>query len=170
MGKTHDLRLGLVMDYTTSYFPYSEIDHIHLSIEAQCVIALLPLGYCHSNLASMRYHFTNTLRRMWSTLQDKQATMSDYSLPQILKVMFWIPKSGFPTLGSTFFYPRQHLICQRVYEKWNIFFSGRRNAFPEVTCLASLDLIQHLTLQGQPADNYSQIVTDYCQPVLHQSN
>ncbi len=26
---------------------YSEIDHIHLSIEAQCVIALLPLGDCH---------------------------------------------------------------------------------------------------------------------------
>ncbi len=54
------------MDYTTSYFPlivlgfrvhfgeslavrlYSEIDHLHLSIEAQCVIALLPLGDCHT--------------------------------------------------------------------------------------------------------------------------
>ncbi len=118
VGKTHVLRSGLVMDYTTSYFPlivlgypldpkrsygplpdtlcpgacikigtcqfllaglhglcfgycfsgllplrsltngplfrvrfreslYSEIDHIHLSIEAQCVIALLPLGDCH---------------------------------------------------------------------------------------------------------------------------
>ncbi len=28
---------------------YSEIDQIHLSIEAQCVTALLPLGDCHSN-------------------------------------------------------------------------------------------------------------------------
>ncbi len=27
---------------------YSEIDHIHLSIEAQCVSTLLPLGDCHS--------------------------------------------------------------------------------------------------------------------------
>ncbi len=40
------------MDYTTSYFPlivlYSEIDHIHLSIEAQCVPTLLPLGDCHT--------------------------------------------------------------------------------------------------------------------------
>ncbi len=27
---------------------YSEIDHLHLSIEAQCVIALLPLGDCHT--------------------------------------------------------------------------------------------------------------------------
>ncbi len=26
---------------------YSEIDQIHLSNEAQCVIALLPLGDCH---------------------------------------------------------------------------------------------------------------------------
>ncbi len=52
VGKTHVFRSGLVMDYTTSYFPlivlYSEIDHIHLSIEAQCVIALLPLGDSHT--------------------------------------------------------------------------------------------------------------------------
>ncbi len=27
---------------------YSEIDHIHLSIEAQCVTTLLPLGDCHT--------------------------------------------------------------------------------------------------------------------------
>ena len=53
VGKTHVLRSGLVMDYTTSYFPlivfglYSEIDHLHLSIEAQCVSHLLPLGDCH---------------------------------------------------------------------------------------------------------------------------
>ncbi len=26
---------------------YSEIDHLHLSIEAQCVSHLLPLGDCH---------------------------------------------------------------------------------------------------------------------------
>ncbi len=52
VGMTHVLRSGLVMDYTTSYFPlivlgYSEIDHLHLSIEAQCVSHLLPLGDCH---------------------------------------------------------------------------------------------------------------------------
>ncbi len=49
VGKTHVLWSGLVMDYTTSLVIrlYSEIDHIHLSIEAQCVIALLPLGDCH---------------------------------------------------------------------------------------------------------------------------
>ena len=28
--------------------PYSEIDQIHLSIEAQCVTTLLPLGDCHT--------------------------------------------------------------------------------------------------------------------------
>ncbi len=28
---------------------YSEIDHIHLSIEAQCVTTLLPLGDCHTH-------------------------------------------------------------------------------------------------------------------------
>ena len=27
---------------------YSEIDHLHLSIEAQCVSHLLPLGDCHT--------------------------------------------------------------------------------------------------------------------------
>ncbi len=48
VGMTHILRSGLVMDYTTSYFPYSEIDHLHLSIEAQCVSHLLPLGDCHN--------------------------------------------------------------------------------------------------------------------------
>ncbi len=32
---------------------YSEIDHIHLSIEAQCVTSLLPLGDCHT----VSYHF-----------------------------------------------------------------------------------------------------------------
>ncbi len=32
---------------------YSEIDQIHLSIEAQCVTTLLPLGDCHIN----RHHF-----------------------------------------------------------------------------------------------------------------
>ncbi len=56
VGKTHVLRSRLVMDYTTSYFPlivlgfvrlYSEIDHLHLSIEAQCVSHLLPLADCH---------------------------------------------------------------------------------------------------------------------------
>ncbi len=71
VGKTHVLRSRLVMDYTTSYFPlivfgypsdstlqdpfreslvfrlYSEIDHLHLSSEAQCVSHLLPLGDCH---------------------------------------------------------------------------------------------------------------------------
>ncbi len=41
VGKTHVLRSGLVMDY-------SEIGHIHLSIEAQCVTTLLPLGDCHN--------------------------------------------------------------------------------------------------------------------------
>ncbi len=55
--KTHVLRSRLVMDYTTSYFPlivlgyplvYSEIDHLHLSSEAQCVSHRLPLGDCHS--------------------------------------------------------------------------------------------------------------------------
>ncbi len=29
---------------------YSEIGHIHLSIEAQCVTTLLPLGDCHNKL------------------------------------------------------------------------------------------------------------------------
>ncbi len=65
----HVLRSRLVMDYTTSYFPlivlgygplfrvrfgeslvvrlYSEIDHLYLSIEAQCVSHLLPSGDCH---------------------------------------------------------------------------------------------------------------------------
>ncbi len=47
VGKTHVLRSGLVMDYTT----YSEIDHLHLSIEAQCVSHLLPLGDCHETHA-----------------------------------------------------------------------------------------------------------------------
>ncbi len=59
------------MDYTTSYFPlivlgygppigvrfreslvvrlHSEIDQIHLSIQAQCVTTLLPLGDCHND-------------------------------------------------------------------------------------------------------------------------
>ncbi len=54
VGMAHVLRSRLVMDYTTSYFPlivleYSEIGHIHLSIEAQCVTTLLPLGDCHTN-------------------------------------------------------------------------------------------------------------------------
>ena len=40
VGMAHVLRSGLVMDYTTSY--------IHLSIEAQCVTTLLPLGDCHT--------------------------------------------------------------------------------------------------------------------------
>ena len=54
VGMAHVLRSGLMMGYTTSYFPlsvlgyrYSEIDQIHLSIEAQCVNTLLPLGDCH---------------------------------------------------------------------------------------------------------------------------
>ncbi len=59
VGMTHVLRSRLVMGYTTSYFPlimlreslvirlYSEIGQIHLSIEAQCVTTLLPLGDCH---------------------------------------------------------------------------------------------------------------------------
>ncbi len=42
VGMTHVLQSRLVMDYTTS-----EIDQIHLSIEAQCVTTLLPLGDCH---------------------------------------------------------------------------------------------------------------------------
>ncbi len=58
VGKTHVLRSRLVMDYTTSYFPsivfwfrfgeslvfrlYSEIDHLHLSSEAQCDCHTLP--------------------------------------------------------------------------------------------------------------------------------
>ncbi len=48
MGMTHVLRSRLVMGYTTSYFPQSEIDQIHLSIEAHCVTTLLPLGDCHN--------------------------------------------------------------------------------------------------------------------------
>ncbi len=51
VGKTHVLRSRLVMNYTTSHFPfrlYSEIDHIHLSSEAQCVSHLLPPGDCHN--------------------------------------------------------------------------------------------------------------------------
>ncbi len=32
---------------------YSEIDHLHLSSEAQCVSHLLPLGDCHKVLTSM---------------------------------------------------------------------------------------------------------------------
>ena len=39
VGKTHVLRLRLVMN--------SEIDHLHLSSEAQCDSTLLPLGDCH---------------------------------------------------------------------------------------------------------------------------
>ncbi len=35
---------------------YSEIDHIHLGIEAQCVITLLPLGDCHTNTHSDSYY------------------------------------------------------------------------------------------------------------------
>ncbi len=53
VGKTHVLRSRLVMDYTTSYFPYSEIDHLHLCSEAQCVSHLLPLGDCHTGTLSM---------------------------------------------------------------------------------------------------------------------
>ena len=75
MGKTHILRSRLVMDYTTSYFPlimlgypleslvvrlYSEIDHLHLSSEAQCVSHLLPLGDCHTYL--LPRHHSVTLR------------------------------------------------------------------------------------------------------------
>ncbi len=33
VGMAHVLRSGLVMGYTTSYLPYSEIDQIHLGIE-----------------------------------------------------------------------------------------------------------------------------------------
>ncbi len=59
VGKTYVLRSRLVVNYTTSHFPlivlgypldskvfrlYSEIDHIHLSSEAQCVSHLLPPG------------------------------------------------------------------------------------------------------------------------------
>ncbi len=46
----------LVMDYTALHFTwsilglYSEIDHIHLSSEAQCVSHHLPLVDCHSQL------------------------------------------------------------------------------------------------------------------------
>ncbi len=49
VGKTHVLRSRLVMNYTTSLVLrlYSEIDHIHLSSEAQCVSHLLPPGDCH---------------------------------------------------------------------------------------------------------------------------
>ncbi len=72
VGIAHVLRSGLVMGYTSSYFTlivlgygppigvhfreslvirlYSEIDQIHLSIEAQCVTTLLPLGDCHKHL------------------------------------------------------------------------------------------------------------------------
>ncbi len=48
VGKTHVLRSRPVMNYTTSHFPlivlwlYSEIDHLLLSSEAQCVSHLLP--------------------------------------------------------------------------------------------------------------------------------
>ncbi len=33
---------------------HSEIDHLHLSIEAQCVTTLLPLGDCHTLLAETK--------------------------------------------------------------------------------------------------------------------
>ncbi len=37
---------------------YSEIDHLHFSIEAQCVSHLLPLGDCHSCFATvLSWHF-----------------------------------------------------------------------------------------------------------------
>ena len=42
---THVLRSELVMGYAIRL--HSEIDQIHLSIEAQCGTALLPLGDCY---------------------------------------------------------------------------------------------------------------------------
>ena len=57
VGKTHVLRVGTCdglyhfifsIDHVGIPFGlHSEIDQIHLSIEAQCVTTLLPLGDCH---------------------------------------------------------------------------------------------------------------------------
>ncbi len=46
VGMTHVLWSGLVIRELQSPL-YSDIDHLHLSIEAQCVSHLLPLGDCH---------------------------------------------------------------------------------------------------------------------------
>ncbi len=78
VGMTHDLRsdlwwtiplrilLGQFLGYLVVRL-YSEIDHIHLSSEAQCVSHLYPQVDCHTSASA--FHFT--IRIFWCKWSDK---------------------------------------------------------------------------------------------------